>query len=146
MRQGCSRRSGKDHPAGIENRETFNPRRSGEEEKMEIMNEKLIEKAAVNATEALLEAPGYWGSSNWEIAIDVDNGEAVIGHNTTCYGDRRVFVIPLYGFDTDGYFTFDEEGEEFTVIGNVDEFKSAMEPIMFESIERKLKEIEEEEE
>ena len=73
---------------------------------------------------AMQSNPEKWGSSNWNLAVDVDDGTASIDHNTLCYNEccanRNVVVTSMYGFDTNGWF--DCVDDNYTVIGSVDEW------------------------
>ena len=79
-----------------------------------------LEKIQENVIDAMSEIPEKWGSSEWNIVINIDDNTVSIDHNTCCYdeccADRRVILKGLYGFDTDGWFNYNEDADEYSTI------------------------------
>lgn len=93
------------------------------------MSELNHDTIAENIVEVLRNNPERWGSSDWNLAIDVDDGSVSIDHNTTCYNEccanRNAVLISMYDFDTDGWFDVtcdDDDNEEYKIIGTTEEW------------------------
>ncbi len=87
------------------------------------------EIVAENIVNTMRSNPERWGSSDWNIAINLDDNSASIDHATCCYreccGNRDVTLISLYGFNTEGWFDMEYDDDDnmiFTVIGTAAEW------------------------
>ena len=89
------------------------------------MTQLNLKTVAENVVETMRNSPEKWGSSDWNLAINLNDGSVSIDHNTLrynlCCANREVALTSMYDFNTDGWFN-ESDNDEYEILRTTEEW------------------------